>query len=195
VVAEAPGRLIVLYGVNNLGKSTQLELLEQALRDQGVSVMRRKSPNYDRPSGRVINAILREGHSSTPTELQLWQVLNIHQEIPGIKEQLAQGRTVVSEDFWGTALAWGQGAGIPREEIDAMVEGLLEPDVAILLHGKRFTDSTEAGHLHETNDDLTDRVQQYHRELADEYGWHQVAANQPVEDVHAAIMRIVSNEV
>ncbi len=49
------GRFIVLYGVNNIGKSTQLALLVSALAAEGRTVERRKSPNYELPSGKVIN--------------------------------------------------------------------------------------------------------------------------------------------
>ncbi len=73
-----------------------------------------------------------------------------------------------------------------------MVDGLRPPDVAILMHGKRFSDSKEAGHIHEENDGLTERVQRLHLELAEEFGWHTVDANRPKEAVHADVLAAVT---
>lgn len=188
----APGRLIVLYGVNNIGKSTQVDLLVEALQQEGQAVERRKSPNYERPSGQIINAILREGREASAQELQEWQAINMHQDQPSMKEAVEAGMIVVSEDYWGTTIAWGLGHGLLREDLDAMVGGLRTPDVAILMHGQRFTDAKESGHKHEENDDLTERVQQIHLELADEFGWHMVDANRSKEAVHQYIMEIVT---
>lgn len=189
------GKFIVLYGVNNLGKSTQLTLLQTALAAQGQTVVRRKSPNYDLPSGRVINAILREGRQAHNIELQQWQAINMHQEQVAIAEALEADATVLSEDYWGTTIAWGLGGGLARTDLDAMVDGLRTPHVSILLHGERFLDSTESGHRHETNTELTDLVQAHHRTLADEFGWHKVNANQDVQDVHRKIMKLVEAKV
>lgn len=186
-----PGRFIVLYGVNNLGKSTQLDLLDSALQERGEAVIRRKLPNYRLPSGRIINAILREGRQAGNQELQQWSAINLHQEQFTLNEALSEGKTVICEDYWGTTLAWGLGQGLDRADLDAMVYGLRPPDVAILLDGKRFIDATEAGHRHETDHSLTDRVQQLHLQLAEEFGWHRIDANQSKEDVHADIMAMV----
>lgn len=190
-----PGRLIVLYGVNNLGKSTQVSLLTTALAAEGQAVERRKSPNYELPSGQVINSILRDGREHHGQELQLWNALNFHQDEPTITGTLESGADLVSEDYWGTTIAWGLGHGVPREDLDAMIAGLRTPDVAILLHGRRFTDAKEAGHMHEEDDELTERVQRLHLELADEFGWHKVNANQPQEVVHAQIMEVINAAV
>mgnify|MGYP001378498996 CR=1 FL=1 len=186
------GRFIVLYGVNNIGKSTQLAMLVSALAAQGRRVERRKSPNYELPSGKVINAILREGRKASAHELQQWQAINMHQEQRLIEETVAAGTDLISEDYWGTTIAWGRGHGIPREDLAAMVDGLRPPDVAILMHGKRFSDSKEAGHIHEENDDLTEQVQQFHLELADEFGWQKIDANRPKEEVHADVLAAVT---
>ena len=189
------GQLIVLYGVNNLGKSTQVDLLVDALSEAGVDVVRRKSPNYESLSGKQINAILREGKEASSEELQLWQAVNMHQDQRFISENIENGRVVISEDYWGTTLAWGLGCGVSREELDAMTDGLRPPDITVLLHGERFLDSTEKGHRHEENDDLTDRVQQHHLELAEEFGWNKVSANQAIDDVHKEIMAIVQGNL
>lgn len=189
------GQFIALYGVNNIGKSTQISLLVSALAAEGRPVEQRKSPNYELPSGKIINAILREGRQAAAQELQQWQAINMLHDQVSLREALDGGTTVVSEDYWGTTLAWGLGHGLERADLDAMVAGLRTPDVAILMHGQRFTGAKEAGHMHEQNDDLTERVQRFHLELAEEFGWRKVDANRPKETVHQEIMEIVNAAV
>ena len=190
-----PGKLIAVYGINNIGKSTQVSMLMSALAAEGCSVERRKSPGYERASGEVINAILREGREAQPQELQQWQAINMHQEQSSLYRALGEGKIVVTEDYWGTTLAWGLGHGLSREDLDAMISELRVPDIAVLMHGNRFTEAIESGHLHEENDDLTTRVQAHHLELAREFGWHIVDANQSKADVHSQIMSLVSEKV
>lgn len=190
----APGRLIVLYGVNNLGKTTQLELLEKALTEAGQEVSYRKYPNYDSETGALINQILREGREASRLELQTLMAVNLFQDQGWLESELASGKTVIVEDYWGTTLAWSL-SDLPEDWVRAMVRGLRDPDVAVLLHGERFSESKEAGHIHESNDDLTERVQQLHLKLAEEFGWVKVDANRSIDAVHADIMEAVSEEV
>ena len=44
---SAKGKLIAIYGINNLGKSTQAHLLVQELQDQGYKAQYLKYPIYD----------------------------------------------------------------------------------------------------------------------------------------------------
>ncbi len=188
------GRLIVVYGVNNLGKSTQLNRLVDSLAEAGQTVERRKYPRYESPSGQIVNGILRGGQEATPTQLQQWASLNIWQDQRWIDGQIESGQTVVLEGYWGETLAWGMGGGVPREEINAMILGLRSPELAIVLLGERFTEAREDGHRHEEDDDLTARVQEHHRQLAEEFGWHTVFANGSVDEVHEKILSIVNGE-
>ncbi|MFH1545947.1 MAG: hypothetical protein ABIE14_01040 [Patescibacteria group bacterium] len=54
------GKFIAIYGVNNIGKSTQTSLLVQRLVNVGVRVEYFKYPLYDLdPTGKMLNEILR----------------------------------------------------------------------------------------------------------------------------------------
>lgn len=190
----SPSRLIALYGVNNLGKTTQLDLLVEHFEGKSKPVVHQKFPNYESPSGQIVNQVLRHGREASAEEFQLWNAVNQNQEQEGITLRLESGEIIVAEGYWGETLAWGLGSDVPRDALDAMTAGLRIPDLAILLHGNRFKEAAESGHLHETNDDLTERVQGHHLDLAEEFGWHKVNANQPIETVHAAILKIMQNK-
>jgi dTMP kinase len=54
------GKFIAIYGINNIGKSTQTSLLVQKLISAGVQVEYIKYPIYDLdPTGKMLNEILR----------------------------------------------------------------------------------------------------------------------------------------
>jgi len=54
------GKLIAIYGINNIGKSTQTNLLVQRLMRAGIRVEYIKYPIYDLdPTGKMLNEILR----------------------------------------------------------------------------------------------------------------------------------------
>lgn len=62
------GHFIALYGINNIGKSTQTNLLVQKMLASGIRVEYVKYPIYDLdPTGKKLNEILR-GKQKTPTQ-------------------------------------------------------------------------------------------------------------------------------
>ncbi len=58
------GKLIVFYGINNLGKSTQAELLVERIKQEGKKAQHIKYPIYElEPTGSMINRYLRQNNS------------------------------------------------------------------------------------------------------------------------------------
>lgn len=188
------GKFIVLYGINNLGKTTQAKLLANYLRKLGKRVKLVKYPVYNlKPSGPFINEYLRDNQHQqiTPEELQMWYALNRLQFQPKLRRWLGQGFWVVAEDYKGTGIAWGGAYGVDLVWLEAINATQLEPDVSILLDGKRFADAAEKNHRHEIDHKLINRCRTIHRQLAKKYGWHVVNANQTIEKVRQDIVRLV----
>lgn len=184
---------ITLYGINNLGKSTQAERLVKRIIDSGMPAVHIKYPRYDiEPSGPYINSILRGGiQPGSQKEVELWMAINRHQAEPELK-QLLEKQVVVSEDYVGTGIAWGIANGSAQEWMEQINAGLLTEDFAILLDGERFTQAVEKGHVHETNTELTDRCRRIHQDLARQHGWPTVNANGTIDEVHEAIWQLVN---
>lgn len=186
------GRLIALYGINNLGKTTQAKLLVSSIEERGLKARYLKYPLYDlEPSGPVINNYLREGnqHDLSAREFQIIQILNRTQFDSQLRVMLDNGENVVVEDYVGTGIAWGVGAGISKDFLIDLNIHLVKEDLAILLEGERFLDGKEDGHKHEEDDKLMRKVGEAHLILADEYDWKKVNANQSVEEVKADILK------
>ncbi|NCO04592.1 MAG: hypothetical protein GW939_00420 [Candidatus Magasanikbacteria bacterium] len=181
------GTFIVLYGINNLGKSTQAKKLVDRMNTEGHPTEYLKYPVYNlAPSGPMINAYLREGnpYNLTAKEAQLLYVLNRTQYEPILKQKLAQGINIIVEDYIGTGICWGIGFGIEKEFMKKINEHLLPEDLVFLFQGKRFSEAIEKNHEHETNDPLIEKVQDIHKRLGKEHNWITIDANQPIDTIH-----------
>lgn len=188
------GALIVLYGINNLGKTTQAHLLVEWLHAQGHDSFYLKYPVYTcLPTGPELNTILRGGKAQAVSEyeLQALYAQNRRDFQPELDKKIAAGTLVVAEDYSGTGLAWGVTKGAELETLEQQNKGLRVEDLAILLDGERFLSGKETNHLHESNDDLMARCRQVHLDLAKKYNWQIVDANQSIEKVADAVRAII----
>jgi len=190
------GKFIVLYGINNLGKSTQAKLLVERMNVEGRTAEYLKYPIYDlAPSGPMINAYLREGnpHNLSAREVQLLYAMNRTQYEKTLKEKLNSSTHIIAEDYTGTGVCWGVGSGVDESFMREINSHLLVEDIAFLFEGKRFIEATEQDHKHETNDDLLTKVEKVHKKFGKEYGWISVRANESIETIHETIWQHVSN--
>lgn len=186
------GKFIVFYGVNNLGKTTQKDLLIKTLEAQGIDVEYLKYPIYDlEPSGPVINNYLREDnvYQLNQRELQLHYIINRTHYQPTLQQKLNSGIWIVAEDYTGTGIAWGIGGGVDKDYLIRMNNHLIKEDLSLYFYGERFTDGIEKGHKHENDSELTMKVALAHEELANMYNWKRIHANQSKEKVQADIWR------
>ena len=191
------GKFIVFYGINNLGKSTQAEILINHLKKEGIKAEYLKYPIYDlKPTGPFINKVLRSGKKQeiSEEELQMWYTLNRFQYEPKLKAKLEKVIWIIAEDYIGTGLAWGWAKGANLEYLENMNRPLLSEDLAILFIGKRFMDGKEEKHLHEENDNLMIKCQGKHLLLGKKYHWRKISANGSREEVAEKIWKVVEKE-
>ncbi|MBI4091048.1 MAG: hypothetical protein HY422_03415 [Candidatus Komeilibacteria bacterium] len=193
-MSAARGKLIVLYGINNLGKSTQARILVDALQAKGIRASYLKYPLYDLvPSGPMLNAYLREGNPDKlgSREFQMLQVMNRTQYDAALEARLASGEWIVAEDYVGTGIAWGMGAGVDREWQELMNAHLVKADCALLFQGQRFMEAQEKNHKHESDNELTERVRKAHDALGRDFGWIRIDANRSIEEIATEVLSVV----
>lgn len=179
------GKFITIYGINNIGKSTHAQILTERLIKEGFDAEFLKYPNYSvEPSGKFLDHVLRgsDAQSITEDELQLWFVLNRYQYQPEIERKLAEGKTLIVEDYIGTGVAWGVAKGLPLDWMESINKHLLREDFAIYMSGHRNLQAKEAKHIHEQDDELAERCRQIHEELAEKYGWIRVELQEEITD-------------
>jgi len=193
------GKFIVLYGVNNLGKSTQAKLLvEKFIISLGKNAEYLKYAVYNlEPSGPLINGYLRQGNPNnfTPREFQMLQVLNRTQNQPILQEKLNKGTWIVAEDYVGTGIAWGMVAGIDKNLLYKLNSHLIKEDLGILFQGEAFPEDLDKTNIHETNPAILAKVNEAFTEIAQDFGWHIIKANQSKEEVQAQIMDIINRKI
>jgi thymidylate kinase len=180
------GIFLTLYGINNIGKSTQAKLLVDNLRKNGYDAVAVKYPVYDiAPTGPFLNHILRSSNHEQKIpeeELQMWFTLNRFQFQEQLKEWLAEGQVVVAEDYTGTGLAWGSAKGANLDWLISLNKPLLQEDFSLFLKGKRNLSAKENVHLHENNDDVIEACQFILENLAKKYNWKTVSVKPSIND-------------
>jgi thymidylate kinase len=198
-MANQKGRLIVFYGTNNLGKSTQAKLLvENLIIRVGKEAEYLKYAIYTlEPSGSLINSYLREKNPYTfsPREFQILQVLNRTQYEPKLLEKLNKGKWIVAEDYVGTGIAWGLATGIDKKLLYNLNSHLIKEDLGILFQGEPFPENLEKDNVHETDIALLGKVNTAFKEIARDFNWHIINANQPIETVTQEIADIIKSKL
>ncbi len=191
-----PGKLIVLYGINNLGKSTQAKLLVKNLQKNGHKAEYLKYPIYDlSPSGEMLNDYLRNGNffNLSLKEAQILYALNRTQYQKELINKLKEGINIIAEDYKGTGIAWGLGGGLSETFLKEINSHLIDEDLVFLFDGERFRNSIEKGHRHENNEDLMNKVRWAHLKLKEDYSWIKINANQTIPEIENIIWQKTKN--
>jgi dTMP kinase len=133
-----PGRLIAFEGVEGSGKSTQLELLRQALEGRGREVVVTREPGGT-PAGERMRAVLLDpGVELHPrAEALLFAAARAELVDAVIRPALERGAVVLCDRFLDSSLAYqgdarGLGRG-PVTEVNRFATGGLLPDLVVLL--------------------------------------------------------------
>ncbi|MDD2483273.1 MAG: hypothetical protein PHE32_01080 [Candidatus Shapirobacteria bacterium] len=187
-------KFVVVYGMNNLGKTTMVNGLIDFLKSEGKDAVYLKYPIYDlEPTGPRINRYLREGNPENLTPATVQQIYSDNRRDfePQLVEMINQGKYIIAEDYVGTGIAWGMIGGAKIEEMEKINEGLRVPDLSILLDGERFLTGIESNHKHEGATELWPKGRQIHLDLAKKYGWEIVNANQSKENVLKDVIKIL----
>lgn len=185
------GKFIVIYGPNNIGKTTQTKLLADRLKKKKYKVKQLKYPIYDlKPTGPKLYKLLRTKNDISEEDIQKIFAQNRFDFEPKLKELLSCGWNIVAEDYKGTGICWGVTNGVSLRKMEKMNKGLLGEDLAILLDGRRFKEAKEMGHRNEDGGRWK-KSRRVHLRIGKKYGWRKVNANLPRGKVADNIWKIV----
>jgi dTMP kinase len=191
------GKFVTIYGINGIGKTTQVEFLVEYLKKQGKNASRLKYPIYDlEPEGPFIYKYLRDlqfrkDNEMTTDQLQLKYVKNRQRYEAKLIKRLEAGEWIVAEDYIGTGIAWGLTWGGNLEYQEAINKGLLQPDLSILMHGERFLTAVEKDHRNEMESERIQICKNFYLLLAEKYNWEKINANQALEKVSEDLNKII----
>lgn len=132
------GLFISVEGIDGVGKSTQLELLEQFLVSEGRTVLRTLEPGGTDLGQEIRHLLLhRKGDVAPRSEALLYAADRAHHVATKIRPALERGEVVLTDRYLDSSVAYqGVGRALDAEEVRAIsmfaVENLL-PELTILL--------------------------------------------------------------
>jgi len=139
-MAEAQrGKFIVLDGPEGCGKTTQVKLLVEWLRQKGVEATSVRDPGSTPVSERIRQLLLDEAlpEMDVRTEVLLYMASRAEMVTRVIRPALNVGLTVVSDRFVSSTVAYqGYGGGFDTAFIWQAAKiacGDLEPDITVIL--------------------------------------------------------------
>ncbi|MBI2042328.1 MAG: dTMP kinase [Candidatus Nealsonbacteria bacterium] len=128
------GKFIVIEGLDGSGQTTQTALLKDFLEKNGFPVLSTKEPTMDSEAGKKIRAILDEKVSIESMELQKLFTEDRRQHLANrIVPALQAGQMVISDRYYFSTFAFGASDGLGLEELIAMNDEFLLPDLTIVL--------------------------------------------------------------
>jgi dTMP kinase len=133
------GRFITFEGIDGCGKTTQLRLLAQRLREQGRAVVETVEPGGTEIGRQIRKILLDPAHSAIQhrTELLLYFASRAQNVDEVIRPALASGQIVLCDRFTDSTLAYqGHGRGLDPSvilELDHIACRGLKPDVTVLI--------------------------------------------------------------
>lgn len=134
-----PGLFITFEGGEGGGKTTQSTLLYQALKEEGVPVIRTREPGGTEGAEQIRHLLVQNDAPlwEKMTELLLHFAARVEHVEKVIKPALAEGKTVICDRFTDSTLAYqGYGHGLGAEIIQMMRNisiGNFQPDITFIL--------------------------------------------------------------
>lgn len=184
----------MLYGPSGVGKTKQLDLLEEKMRGMGTPVRRVEYPIYDQgQSGPELKRMLW-GHKQKLSELEMQKLFaeNRQEFEPTLCSWLDSGVSVLAEDYKGTGMVWGLTRGMTTEQVEELNRDFIEPDVSILIDGPRRLDLRAGeGHIYQQDEDEWYRARKNYLQMADKHGWVRVGRDAPILTVAGRIWTVV----
>lgn len=199
---------ITFEGIDGVGKSTQLDLLETWLVAQGKEVIRTLEPGGTELGQEIRHLLLhRKGDVAPRAEALLYAADRAHHVATKIRPALALGKAVLSDRYFDSSVAY-QGAA---RELDVTqvrdislwaVDNLL-PDLTILLDltaeqamQRRNKTGVEPDRLEQEKVDFFERAREQYLELAKEPRFLVIDANLSVgaiqQQIRARVQELLS---
>lgn len=190
---------ITFEGIDGVGKSTQLDLLETWLVEQGKEVVRTLEPGGTELGQEIRHLLLhRKGDVAPRSEALLYAADRAHHVATKIRPALAEGKVVLSDRYFDSSVAY-QGAARELDvnqvrEISLWAVDNLLPDLTILLDLsaeeamlRRDKTGTAPDRLEQEKVDFFERAREQYLALATEPRFLVVDANLTVDQIQQKV--------
>lgn len=196
---------ITFEGIDGVGKSTQLDLLEKYFQSSGKEVLRTLEPGGTELGQEIRHLLLhRKGDVSPRSEALLYAADRAHHVATKIRPALAAGKVVLSDRYFDSSVAY-QGAA--RElnvdevrDISLWAVDNLIPDLTVLLDlpadlamARRSSKGTEPDRLESERVEFFERARDEYLRRAQEPRFLIVDARQSIDEIHAQVLERVKS--
>jgi dTMP kinase len=198
------GRFVVIDGPDGAGKSTQVKMLADWLREQGLAVQEARDPGGT-PIGEKVRAILLDrlhDEMVVPCELMLYMASRAQLVAQVIRPALERGECVLCDRYVSSTVAYqGAGGAATADVLDVgrVAVGGLWPDLTVILDLPAQTGLSRVGKA-KAKDRVESKDFAYHsrvREIflqqakEDPSRWAVVDAMGTLQDVQARLRRVI----
>ena len=190
---------ITFEGIDGVGKSTQLDLLQQWLTAAGHDVVRTLEPGGTELGKEIRHLLLhRKGDVAPRSEALLYAADRAHHVATVVRPAIAAGKVVLSDRYFDSSVAY-QGAARELDvdqvrEISLWAVDNLLPDLTILLDlsaeqamHRRNKTGVEPDRLEQEKVDFFERAREQYLKLAVEPRFLIVDANLSVDEIQAQV--------
>ena len=195
---------ITFEGIDGVGKSTQLDMLERYLLNLGKKVLRTLEPGGTELGQEIRHLLLhRKGDVSARSEALLYAADRAHHVATKIKPALEAGMVVLSDRYFDSSVAY-QGAAreLNVDEVRNIslwaIDNLL-PDLTVLLDlpadeamKRRGNKGTEPDRLEREQVEFFERARNEYLKMAKEARFLVVDASESPEHIHQQVIGRVS---
>ena len=195
---------ITFEGIDGVGKSTQLDMLEKHLIAQGREVVRTLEPGGTELGQEIRHLLLhRKGDVAPRSEALLYAADRAHHVETKIKPALASGKVVLSDRYFDSSVAY-QGAARELDvqevkDISLWAIDRLLPDLTVLLDlpaqeamNRRGNKGTEPDRLEREQVEFFERARDEYLRMANEPRFLVVDANLSPEQIHSQALERVA---
>lgn len=201
------GLFISIEGIDGVGKSTQIALLEEHLRERGRTVLRTFEPGGTELGQEIRHLLLhRKGDVAPRSEALLYAADRAHHVATKVRPALERGEVVLTDRYLDSSVAYqGVGRALDPAEVRAIsmfaVEDLL-PQLTILLDlpaaqalARRDQTGTEPDRLEREKVEFFEAVRQAFLAMAaaEPKRWIVIDASASVAEMQAQIRARVSS--
>jgi dTMP kinase len=190
----AAGLLIAFEGLDQSGKQTQAERVQEFVRQRGRECRLVSFPDYTTAIGEEISKALHGQREYGPDVMQLMYVANRYERRAEMGRWLEHGMVLVCDRYRASSVAYGEAQALDPAWLRDMQRYLPDPDLTILLDIAPETAvqrKATGRDRYERDLALLSRVREsYGRQAADE-GWLKLNGERPRDQVSADVVNAV----
>ena len=185
---------IVIDGPDGVGKSTQVKMLANHMREKYKrAVVELSEPTKESDAGIAIRESIENKRRLEPIIEATFFIEDRRYDVQKrILPALKKNKTVVLDRYYFSTIAYQSALGIPPEELYEMqMNFIIEPDLVFILHcpidtaKKRINERGEQDVMEQS--DYQVRVDEIFRGFTSDHMFH-IEADKPIDEVHAEIV-------